>query len=61
MASKKKPVIWQVVFRERSVSDQGRLLIEGIPDPRGKAKSVVLTEEGLARSEMLFGELVLVE
>lgn len=27
-----------------------------ILDPRGKAKSVVLTEEGLARAERLFGE-----
>lgn len=26
-------------------------------DPRGRAKSVVLTQEGLARSERLFGEL----
>jgi len=28
-----------------------------ILDPRGKAKSVVLTEEGVARSERLFAEL----
>lgn len=35
-----------------------RLFRKGyILDPRGKAKSVVLTEEGLARSERLFGEL----
>ena len=35
-----------------------RLFQKGyILDPRGKAKSVVLTEEGLARSERLFGEL----
>lgn len=35
-----------------------RLFEKGyILDPRGKAKSVVLTEEGLARSERLFGEL----
>jgi hypothetical protein len=27
-----------------------------ILDPRGKAKSVVFTEEGLARSERLFGK-----
>lgn len=35
-----------------------RLFEKGyILDPRGKAKSVVLTEEGLARSERLFAEL----
>lgn len=35
-----------------------RLFEKGyILDPRGKSKSVVLTEEGLARSERLFGEL----
>ena len=35
-----------------------RLFRKGyILDPRGKAKSVVLTEEGLARSERLFAEL----
>jgi hypothetical protein len=35
-----------------------RLFEKGfILDPRGKAKSVVLTEEGLARAERLFGEL----
>jgi hypothetical protein len=28
-----------------------------ILDPQGKAKSVFLTEEGLVRSERLFGEL----
>ncbi len=28
-----------------------------ISDPRGKAKSVVFTEEGLARSETLFRQL----
>jgi hypothetical protein len=35
-----------------------RLFEKGyILDPRGKAKSVVLTEDGLARAERLFGEL----
>jgi uncharacterized protein DUF6429/uncharacterized protein DUF2442 len=35
-----------------------RLFAKGyILDPRGKAKSVVLTEEGLARSRRLFGDL----
>jgi hypothetical protein len=35
-----------------------RLFEKGyILDPRGKAKSVVFTEEGLARAERLFGEL----
>jgi hypothetical protein len=34
------------------LSEKGYIL-----DPRGKTKSVVLTEEGLARAERLFGEL----
>ena len=35
-----------------------RLFEKGyIFDPRGKAKSVVFTVEGLARAERLFGEL----
>jgi hypothetical protein len=35
-----------------------RLFEKGfITDPKGKARSVVLTEEGLARSEALFQEM----
>jgi len=35
-----------------------RLFEKGcILNPRGKAKSVVLTDEGLARAERLFGEM----
>ena len=62
MASKKKAVgpnwisTWRLKGFDFEVMD--RLFEKGyILDPRGKSKSVVLTEEGLARSERLFGEL----
>jgi len=47
---------WKGMGMDFEVMD--RLFQKGyIFDPRGKAKSVVLTEEGLLRAESLFSEL----
>jgi hypothetical protein len=45
-------------WKGHSFDVMDRLFEKGfIADPKGKVKSVVLTEEGLARSEALFREM----